>query len=52
MSLEPDETLLVQSGTPVGIATTFVDSPLVIIANSNLVPHSATQEIFDDLPSA
>ena len=49
ISLEPDETLLVQSGKPVGIATTTVDSPRVIIANSNLVPHWATQEIFDDL---
>ncbi len=48
-SIEPDETLLVQSGKPVGIATTTVDSPRVIIANSNLVPHWATQEIFDDL---
>ena len=50
-SIEPDETLLVQSGKPVGIATTTVDSPRVIIANSNLVPHWATQEIFDDLES-
>jgi urocanate hydratase len=49
ISLEPDETLLVQSGKPVGIATTTVDSPRVIIANSNLVPHWATQELFDDL---
>ena len=48
-SLAPDETLLVQSGKPVGIATTTVDSPRVIIANSNLVPHWATQEHFDDL---
>lgn len=48
-SLEPDETLLVQSGKPVGIATTTEDSPRVIIANSNLVPHWATQEVFDDL---
>ncbi len=48
-SIEPDETLLVQSGKPVGIATTTVDSPRVIIANSNLVPHWATQEVFDDL---
>jgi urocanate hydratase len=48
-SIEPDETLLVQSGKPVGIATTTVDAPRVIIANSNLVPHWATQEIFDDL---
>ncbi|MDP6692869.1 MAG: urocanate hydratase [Phycisphaerales bacterium] len=48
-SLEADETLLVQSGKPVGIARTTVDSPRVIIANSNLVPHWATQEHFDDL---
>ncbi|MCH2147226.1 MAG: hypothetical protein MK073_05365, partial [Phycisphaerales bacterium] len=47
--LEVDETLLVQSGKPVGIATTTEDSPRVIIANSNLVPHWATQENFDDL---
>ncbi len=48
-SLEPDQTLLVQSGKPIGIATTTEDSPRVIIANSNLVPYWATQEIFDDL---
>ena len=48
-SLEPDETLLVQSGKPVGIAQTTVDAPRVIIANSNLVPHWATQEHFDEL---
>ena len=48
-SLEKDETLLVQSGKPIGIATTTEDSPRVIIANSNLVPHWATQENFDDL---
>ncbi|MCA9295323.1 MAG: hypothetical protein KC983_02380, partial [Phycisphaerales bacterium] len=47
--LEADQTLLVQSGKPVGIITTTVDSPRVIIANSNLVPHWATQEHFDDL---
>ena len=47
--LEPDETLLVQSGKPVGIVRTTADSPRVIIANSNLVPHWATQENFDDL---
>jgi urocanate hydratase len=47
--LEPDETLLVQSGKPVGIARTTPDSPRVIIANSNLVPHWATQEHFDEL---
>lgn len=48
-SLEPDQTLLVQSGKPIGIATTTEDSPRVIIANSNLVPYWATQDIFDDL---
>jgi urocanate hydratase len=47
--LEPDETLLIQSGKPVGIVRTTTDSPRVIIANSNLVPHWATQENFDDL---
>jgi urocanate hydratase len=47
--LEPDETLLVQSGKPVGVVRTTVDSPRVIIANSNLVPHWATQEHFDEL---
>ena len=48
-SLEPDETLLVQSGKPVGIIRTTEDVPRVIIANSNLVPHWATQERFDEL---
>ena len=48
-NLEPDETLLVQSGKPVGIVRSTTDSPRVIIANSNLVPHWATQEVFDDL---
>ena len=47
--LEPDETLLVQSGKPVGVIRTTEDSPRVMIANSNLVPHWATQEHFDDL---
>lgn len=47
--LEPDETLLVQSGKPVGVVKTTTDSPRVLIANSNLVPHWATQEHFDDL---
>ena len=47
--LEPDETLLVQSGKPVGVCKTTVESPRVIIANSNLVPHWATQEHFDEL---
>ena len=48
-NLAADETLLIQSGKPVGIITTTEDSPRVIIANSNLVPHWATQEHFDDL---
>ncbi|MCS6966894.1 MAG: urocanate hydratase, partial [Candidatus Kapabacteria bacterium] len=44
--LEPDETLLVQSGKPVGIVRTYEDAPRVIIANSNLVPRWATWEEF------
>jgi urocanate hydratase len=47
--LEEDETLLVQSGKPVGIFKTNKDAPKVLIANSNLVPHWATQEHFDKL---
>ncbi|MEA1976654.1 MAG: urocanate hydratase, partial [Chloroflexota bacterium] len=47
--LEDDETLLVQSGKPVAVFTTHTDAPRVLIANSNLVPHWATQEHFDDL---
>ena len=47
--LEVDETLLVQSGKPVGVIKTHEDAPRVVIANSNLVPHWATQEHFDDL---
>ncbi|MFU8830364.1 MAG: urocanate hydratase, partial [Phycisphaerales bacterium] len=47
--LKPDETLLVQSGKPVGVVRTTADSPRVMIANSNLVPHWATQEHFDEL---
>src|SRR6478609_6620377 len=47
--LAADETLLVQSGKPVGIVRTHPDSPRVLIANSNLVPKWATQENFDDL---
>ena len=46
--LAPDETLLVQSGKPVGVVRTHADAPCVLIANSNLVPKWATQEIFDD----
>ncbi|MDT8409665.1 MAG: urocanate hydratase [Wenzhouxiangellaceae bacterium] len=47
--LEPDETLLVQSGEPVGVVRTHADSPRVLIANSNLVPAWATQKHFDEL---
>ena len=47
--LEADETLLVQSGEPVGIVRTHEDAPRVLIANSNLVPAWATQQHFDDL---
>ncbi len=47
--LELDETLLVQSGKPVAVFKTHPDAPRVLIANSNLVPHWATQEHFDDL---
>jgi urocanate hydratase len=47
--LENDETLLVQSGKPVGVFKTHSDAPRVLIANSNLVPHWATQEHFDAL---
>jgi urocanate hydratase len=45
--LEPDETLLVQSGKPVAIFRTHLDAPRVLIANSNIVPKWATQENFD-----
>ncbi len=48
-NLEPDETLLVQSGKPVAIFRTHLDAPRVLIANSNLVPHWATQQHFDEL---
>jgi urocanate hydratase len=47
--LAPDETLLVQSGKPVGVVRTHADAPRVLLANSNLVPKWATQEVFDDL---
>ena len=50
--LEDDETLLVQSGKPVGIARTHVDAPRVMIANSNLVPRWATWEHFHELEAA
>jgi len=47
--LENDETLLVQSGKPVGVFKTHVDAPRVLIANSNLVPHWANWEHFNAL---
>ncbi|MDE2257243.1 MAG: urocanate hydratase, partial [Xanthomonadaceae bacterium] len=47
--LNPDETLLIQSGKPVGVFKTHADAPRVLIANSNLVPHWATWEHFRDL---
>ncbi len=47
--LEADETLLVQSGKPVGVFRTHADAPRVLIANSNLVPHWANWEHFGEL---
>ena len=47
--LEGDQTLLVQSGKPVGVFRTHADAPRVLIANSNLVPHWATWEHFHEL---
>jgi len=47
--LNEDETLLVQSGKPVGVFKTHADAPRVLIANSNLVPHWATWEHFREL---
>ncbi|WP_298214925.1 urocanate hydratase [Acidocella sp.] len=47
--LEADQTLLVQSGKPVGIFPTHADAPRVLIANSNLVPHWANWEHFNEL---
>lgn len=48
-NLNDDETLLIQSGKPVGIFKTHKDAPRVLIANSNLVPHWATWEKFNEL---
>ena len=48
-NLENDETLLVQSGKPVGVFRTFPHSPRVLIANANLVPHWATRDEFNRL---
>jgi urocanate hydratase len=47
--LDDNETLLVQSGKPVGVFPTHADAPRVLIANSNLVPHWATWEHFNEL---
>jgi urocanate hydratase len=47
--LEDDQTLLVQSGKPVGVFRTHKDAPRVLIANSNLVPHWATWDHFNEL---
>ena len=48
-NLESDETLLVQSGKPVGVFKTHADAPRVLIANSNLVPHWANWDHFNEL---
>src|SRR6266513_83854 len=47
--LENDETLLIQSGKPVGIMKTHKDAPRVLISNSHLVPHWANWDHFDEL---
>src|SRR3954463_4347278 len=47
--MQPDETLLVQSGKPVGVFRTHPGAPRVLIANSNLVPKWATWEHFNEL---
>ncbi|MBN9531161.1 MAG: urocanate hydratase [Alphaproteobacteria bacterium] len=48
-TLEEDESLLIQSGKPVGVFKTHPDAPRVLLANSNLVPHWATWEKFHEL---
>ena len=50
--LEDDQTLLIQSGKPVGVFRTHRDAPRVLIANSNLVPKWATWEVFNQLDRA
>ncbi len=47
--LNADETLLIQSGKPVGVFRTHADAPRVLLANSNLVPHWSTWEHFNEL---
>ncbi|MBX7145715.1 MAG: urocanate hydratase [Alphaproteobacteria bacterium] len=51
-SLSPDETLLIQSGKPVGVFQTHTNAPRVLIANSNIVPHWANWEKFNELDKA
>src|SRR6195256_1251343 len=51
-TLGPEETLLVQSGKPVGVFRTHAHAPRVLIANSNIVPHWATWEKFHELDRA
>src|ERR687890_32412 len=50
--LEDDESLLIQSGKPVGVFRTHPDAPRVLIANSNLVPYWATADKFNELDRA
>src|SRR5579863_7090197 len=50
--LEDDQTLLVQSGKPVGVFRTHTDAPRVLLANSNLVPRWATWDHFNELDRA
>ncbi len=45
--MDEDETLMIQSGKPVGVFKSHTDAPRVLLANSNIVPHWATQEQFD-----
>src|SRR4051812_43402949 len=49
INLAADETLLIQSGKPVGIFKTHVNAPRVLIANSNIVPHWANWQTFHEL---
>src|SRR5581483_1756145 len=51
-ALEADESLLIQSGKPVGVFRTHPDAPRVLIANSNLVPYWATSDKFNELDRA
>ncbi|MDP0908051.1 urocanate hydratase, partial [Klebsiella pneumoniae] len=51
-ALREDETLLVQSGKPVGVFRTHTNAPRVLIANSNIVPHWAHWDHFHELDKA